>query len=238
MKPILIITFGVVALAGGAAGALVLGLFVTHQAPAPATPAPTKTEYVATQTDDGTILEIAQLRSAVDSLRDEVSRLSTSRESAVEPVATPAAAITASAPSRDVILGVMQQEEDRKDEERRLEREKREQDALTRRIERIAEKLSLSSADQTTLSQIYTEERQKQTEMWTAMRDGGMDREMIRESMTEVRDWRTEQLNLSFGEDLAGQIAEESGGRGWGDWTGGGRGNDGGGRGGRGGRGN
>ena len=70
------------------------------------------------------------------------------------------------------------------------------------------------------------------------MRDGGMDREMIREGMTEVRDWRTEQLNLSFGEDLAGQIAEESGGRGWGDFGGGRGNNDGGGRGGRGGRGN
>jgi hypothetical protein len=75
--------------------------------------------------------------------------------------------------------------------------------------------------------------------MWTAMRDGGMDREMIREGMTEVRDWRTEQLNLSFGEDLAGQISEESGGRGgWGDFGSGRGNNDGGGRGGRGGRGN
>ncbi len=239
MKPIVIIALGIGALAGGALGALALSIFFTAPAPAPVAAAPSMTtEYVATQTDDGAILEIANLRDELDSLRDEVASLRSNRESAVEPVATPAAAVKANAPSRDVILGVMQQEEDRKDEERRLEREKREQDALTRRIERIAEKLSLSSADQTTLSQIYTEERQKQTEMWTAMRDGGMDREMIRESMTEVRDWRTEQLNLSFGKDLAGQIAEESGGRGWGDWTGGGRGNDGGGRGGRGGRGN
>ena len=239
MKPIAIIAIGIGALAGGAIGATLIGLIASPAAPTPAAASPEAvTEYVAAQTDDSHILEIASLRSELDTLRDEVARLSSSRESAVETVATPVAAVSANAPSRDVILGVMQQEEDRKDEERRLEREKREQDALTRRIERIAEKLSLSSADQTTLSQIYTEERAKQTEMWTAMRDGGMDREMIRESMTEVRDWRTEQLNLSFGEDLAGQIAEESGGRGWGDWTGGGRGNDGGGRGGRGGRGN
>jgi len=236
MKPIAIIAIGIGALAGGAIGAGLLYLVASPAAPTPAAATPeTVTEYVAAQTDDSHILEIASLRSELDSLRDEVARLSSARESAVESVATPAA-ITASAPSRDVILGVLQQEEDRKEEERRLEREQREQDALTRRIERVAEKLSLSSADQVTLSQIYTEERKKQTEMWTAMRDGGMDREMIREGMTEVRDWRTEQLNLSFGEDLAGQIAEESGGRGWGDFGGGRGGNDGGGgRGGRGG---
>jgi len=194
-------------------------------------------EYVAAESDDSHILEVATLRSEVDTLRTEVARLSSARENAVEADATPASATTENVPSRNMILGVMQQEEDRKEDERRLEREQREQDALTRRIERVAEKLSLSSADQATLSQIYTEERKKQTEMWTTMRDGGMDRDMIRESMTEVRDWRTEQLNLSFGEDLASQIAEESGGRGWGDWGGGGgRGNNGGG--GRGGRGN
>lgn len=238
MKPIAIIALGIGALAGGAIGAGLLGLFIIPAAPTPAAATPeTVTKYVAAQTDDSHILEIASLRSELDLLQDEVARLSSSRESAVETVATPVAAILANAPSRDVILGVLQQEEDRKDEERRLEREQREQDALTRRIERVAEKLSLSSSDQTTLSQIYTEERKKQTEMWTTMRDGGMDRDMIRESMTEVRDWRTEQLNLSFGEDLASQIAEESGGRGWGDWGGGGgRGNNGGG--GRGGRGN
>ncbi len=237
MKPIAIIAIGIGALAGGAIGAGLLGLVVSPAAPTPAAATPeTVTEYVAAQTDDSHILEIASLRSELDTLRDEVARLSSSRESAVEAVATPVAAVSANAPSRDVILGVLQQEEDRKDEERRLEREQREQDALTRRIERVAEKLSLSSADQTTLSQIYTEERKKQTEMWTAMRDGGMDREMIRENMTEVRDWRTEQLNLSFGEDLASKIADESGGgHGFGDW-GGGRGgnNDGGGGRGRG----
>jgi hypothetical protein len=165
----------------------------------------------------------------VNSLAAEVARLSSERTSAVETTATPAAALVTNAPSRDVILGVMQAEEDRKDEERRLEREQREKDSLDRRVQRIAEKLSLSSADQTTLAQIYTEERAKQSLMWTEMRDGSMDRETIREAMTEVRDWRAEQLTLSFGEDLAGQISEEGGGRGF-DW-GGGRGNSGGGRG-------
>ena len=71
--------------------------------------------------------------------------------------------------------------------------------------------------------------------MWTMMREGSMDRESIRESMGEVRDWRTEQLTLSFGEDLASQISEESGGRGFGDWGGGGRGGNNGRGGGRGG---
>ena len=240
MKPIAIIAIGIGSLVGGTIGGGLFGDLLASASPMPAEVTPeTVTEYVAAESDDSHILEIATLRSEVDTLRAEVARLGSARESAVETVATPASATKENVPSRDVILGVLQQEEDRKEEERRLEREQREQDALTRRIERIAEKLSLSSADQATLSQIYTEERQKQTEMWTAMRDGGMDRDMIREGMTEVRDWRTEQLNLSFGEDLAGQISEESGGRGWGDW-GGGRGNNdgGGGRGGRGGRGN
>ena len=221
MKPILIIALGIGALGGGAIGAAILGVLHTPSSPTPATATPTATtEYVFTQADDDAILEIAMLRSELESLRDEVLRLSSERESAVNPVATPVAAITANTPNRDVILSVMLQEEERKDEERRLEREQREADSLDRRIGRIAETLSLSSADQATLSQIYKEERAKQTAMWTGMRDGGMDREMIREGMAEVRTWRTEQLNLSFGEDLAGQISEESGGRGW-DWSGG-----------------
>ena len=240
MKPIAIIAVGIGALVGGAIGASLLGLVASPAAPTPAAASPeTITEYVAAETDGSHILEIASLRTELDSLRDEVARLSSARESAVESVATPVAAVTATAPSENMILDVLQRKEEREEEERRVEREQREQDALDRRVERIAEKLSLSAADQTTLAQIYTEERAKQTEMWTMMREGTMDRETIRESMTEVRDWRTEQLTLSFGEDLAGQISEEGGGRGgFGDWGGGGRGgNNGGGRGGgRGGR--
>jgi len=234
MKPIAIIAVGIGALVGGALGADLRDAIFSQesQTPAAATPAPV-TEYVQAEADDSHILELASLRAEVDSLRDELARLSTVRESAVEEVAAPAA-ITTSAPNRDMILSVMQQEEDRKEEERRLEREEREKEALDRRVQRVAEKLSLSSADAATLTQIYQEEREKQTVMWEEMRNGGMDRDMIREGMAEVRDWRTEQLNLSFGEELAGQISEESSGRGWGDW-GGGRGGDGGGRGGRGG---
>lgn len=230
MKPILVIALGIATLAGGAIGAVVLGLFIAVPAAAPSSATPTleATEVAYTPVDDSAILELALLHEQVNSLAAEVARLSSERTSAVETTATPAAALVTNAPSRDVILGVMQAEEDRKDEERRLEREQREKDSLDRRVQRIAEKLSLSSADQTTLAQIYTEERAKQSLMWTEMRDGSMDRETIREAMTEVRDWRAEQLTLSFGEDLAGQISEESGGRGF-DW-GGGRGNTSGGR--------
>ena len=241
MKPILIISIGIGAFVCGTLGGTVQSLFITPNAPAltAASPTTTTTEFVATPTDDGTGLELAILRDELDSLRDEVAFLRSERANAAETTATPVAAIQTNAPTRDVILGVLQDEDERRTEERRLEREKREQDSLDRRIKRIAEKLSLSTTDQTALAQIYQEERAKQTLMWTQMRDGGMDRELMREAMTEVRDWRTEQLNLSFGEDLASQIAEESGGRGWGDWGGGrGNNNDSGGRGGRGGRGN
>lgn len=237
MKPIAIIAVGIGALVGGAIGASLLSMLTLSEGPTPvaATPAPV-TQVVQAEADDSHILELASLREEVDSLRTELARLSNSRESAVKEEVAPAA-VTTAAPSRDMILSVMQQEEDRKDEERRLEREEREKEALDRRVQRIAEKLSLSSADSTTLTQIYQEEREKQTLMWTEMREGGMDREMIREGMGEIRDWRTEQLTLSFGEDLANQIAEEGGGRGWGDWGGGRGGNNGGDRGGRGGRG-
>jgi hypothetical protein len=240
MKPIVIISIGIGAFVCGTLGGTVQSLFIAPNAPAPTAVLPTTatTEFVATATDDGTGLELAILRNELDLLRDQVASLRSERTNAAETTATPVAAIQTNAPTRDVILGVLQDEDERRTEERRLEREKREQDSLDRRIKRIAEKLSLSSTDQTALTQIYKEERAKQTLMWTQMRDGGMDRELMREAMTEVRDWRTEQLTLSFGEDLAGQIADEGGGRGW-DWGGGrGNNNDSGGRGGRGGRGN
>jgi hypothetical protein len=238
MKPILVITIGLVSVVGGALGAFILGIFALSPAPtaAAAEPESDLATFVVTPSDDGVPVEIASLRAEVDELRTELASLRADRENAVieEPVAV--AAVTASAPSENMILDVLQRKEEREEEERRVEREQREQDALDRRVERIAEKLSLSAADQTTLAQIYTEERAKQTEMWTMMREGSMDRETIRSSMTEVRDWRTEQLTLSFGEDLATQIGEEGGGgRGGFDWGGGGRGGgNGGGRGGRG----
>ena len=238
MKPILVITIGLASVAGGAIGSLVLGTLFMAPAPEGITAGPEKeVEFVVTPTDNGVPIELASLRSEVDELRIELASLRADRESAVEEEPIAVAAITANAPSEGMILDVLQRKEDREEEERRTEREQREQDSLDRRIERIAEKLSLSASDQTTLAQIYTEERAKQTEMWTMMREGSMDRETIRSSMTEVRDWRTEQLTLSFGEDLATQIGEEGGGRGGFDWGGGGRGGSTGG-GGRGGRGN
>jgi hypothetical protein len=236
MKPIHIIANGLLSVAGGVLGFFLADAFLTTPAPQSVATGPdSEVEFVVTPTDTGAPVEIASLRSEVDELRTELASLRADRESAVveEPIAV--AAVTANAPSENMILDVLQRKEDREEEERRVEREQREQDSLDRRIERIAEKLSLSAADQTTLAQIYTEERAKQTEMWTMMREGSMDRETIRESMTEVRDWRTEQLTLSFGEDLATQIGEEGGGRGGFDWGGGGRGGgNGGGRGGRG----
>ena len=236
MKPILVIVLGLASVAGGAIGAFVLGIFFMSPVPEAVAAGPdSEIEFVVTPTDNGVPVELASLHSEIDELRNELASLRANRESAVaeEPIAV--AAVTANVPSENMILDVLQRKEDREEEERRVEREQREQDSLDRRIERIAEKLSLSAADQTTLAQIYTEERAKQTEMWTMMREGSMDRETIRESMTEVRDWRTEQLTLSFGEDLATQIGEEGGGRGGFDWGGGGRGgNNGGGRGGRG----
>jgi hypothetical protein len=238
MKPILVITLGLASVAGGALGAFVLGIFFMSPTSEGVVAEPeSELAFVVTPTDNGVPIELASLRSEVDELRTELASLRADRESAVieEPLAV--AALTTNAPSENMILDVLQRKEEREDEERRVEREQREQDSLDRRIERIAEKLSLSAADQTTLAQIYTEERAKQTEMWTMMREGSMDRETIRSSMTEVRDWRTEQLTLSFGEDLATQIGEEGGGRGGFDWGGGGRGGNTGG-GGRSGRGN
>jgi hypothetical protein len=237
MKPILVITIGLASVAGGAIGSLVLG--ITYMTPAPQSVAAgpvSEVEFVVTPTDNGVPIELASLRTEIDELRNELASLRVDRESAVleEPIAL--ASVSTSAPTENMILDVLQRKEEQEEEERRVDREQREQDSLDRRIERIAEKLSLSVADQTTLAQIYTEERAKQTEMWTMMREGSMDRETIRESMTEVRDWRSEQLTLSFGEDLATQISDEGGGRGGFDWGGGRGGSTGGG--GRGGRGN
>ncbi len=235
MKPIFVITLGLVSVAGGALGAFALGIFYMAPTPDTVTATPSNEVVVVTPTDNSAPIELASLRSEIDELRTEIASLRADRESAIieEPVAV--AAVTASAPSESMILDVLQRKEEREEEERRAEREQRELDSMNRRVERIAEKLSLSATDQDTLVRIYTEERAKQTEMWTMMREGSMDRESIRESMGEVRDWRTEQLNLSFGEDLASQISEESGGRGFGDWGGGGRGGNNGRGGGRGG---
>ena len=237
MKPILVITIGLASVAGGAIGSLALGILFMTPAPQSVAAEPeSEADFVVTPTDNGVPIELASLRSEIDELRNELASLRVDRESAVieEPIAL--ASVSTSAPTENMILDVLQRKEEQEEEERRVDREQREQDSLDRRIERIAEKLSLSVADQTTLAQIYTEERAKQTEMWTMMRDGSMDRETIRSSMTEVRDWRTEQLTLSFGEDLATQIGEEGGGRGGFDWGGGRGGSTGGG--GRGGRGN
>ena len=177
MKPILVITLGLVSVAGGALGAFALGIFYMAPTPDTVTAAPSNEVVVVTPTDNSAPIEIASLRSEIDELRNEIASLRADRESAIieEPVAV--AAVTASAPSESMILDVLQRKEEREEEERRAEREQRELDSMNRRVERIAEKLSLSATDQDTLVRIYTEERAKQTEMWTMMREGNMDRE-------------------------------------------------------------
>ncbi len=247
MKPIVAILGLVVAAAAGAVGGIVASSTST---PAPVEVASTshaaKSESLAAQ--PSATLDTSDLHKEVRDLSDEVMRLRAElaavrqgrvRETAV--VKDPAKAeeeLPAESLAilhKDAILRVIA--EDRADQARKEEDARKQQqlEQAMQRAERVGKELNLSKAEQQKLGEVYAMEREKRDEFMSKMRTGDVpDRDQMRQTFQEYRDWRTNELTTRLGADLATKVNEYDGdrmgfgGRGFGGGPGGGDGTGGG----------
>ena len=179
-------------------------------------------------------MEVATLRADMET-RDSRQPM-TLPEEAVE--AQEALASLGNPEQRSLILSVLEQKEADEQRARDEARQQRDEERRLARADEIAEKLGLNRADRDVLLSVMTETDNRRGLIITEMRENGFgDRDAMREGMQGLQDWRNEELNSRFGEDLTGQINEldNGGGRGFGGRGGGGQGGGGQGGGGQGG---
>jgi hypothetical protein len=172
--------------------------------------------------------EVAQridtLSREVDVLREELASMKSSAAREVAPEVAAAApqpvddnAAMFAAEHRSAIMKVI--EEDRAEQKRKAEEEQRARDlqASLARAERTAKQFGLAADQQKALADIYIAERQKMDDLRNQFAaqggpGGGGDPEAMRTSFRELRDWRTNELTLRLGADLADKINESDGG--------------------------
>lgn len=212
---LLVFAVALLAVCGGAVGAFLLALapsaparedVVTSVEPVHATP-------VAPMADDAALRdELAALAAHVDRLEAEIERLreGSSRTPAIAPAATDALAATA--PPRDAILEVIEQDRQERQRKQQEERDEREMTQLLARSERIAQEVGLDARQQKSLTDVLVLERQKMDEMRAQFRgeDGApRDFEQARGQYQALRAWKTNELSTRFGADVAKRIEEQ-----------------------------
>lgn len=250
MKPIVAILGLVVAAAAGALGGFVASSTSTtpqvesnstaHVEKQTAAPIPAASPLVDNSdlTHQLTDLtnEVARLRSELASVRDgRVREPAIAKDPTKATEETPAESLAIL--HKDAILRVIA--EDRADQLRKEDeaRKQRELEQATQRAERVGKELNLSTTEQRKLAEVFVMEREKRDEFMRNMRNGDVpDREQMRTSFQEYRDWRTNELTTRLGADLAAKVNEMDGdrmgfgGRAFGGDMGGGNNNGGGGR--------
>lgn len=228
MKPIVAVLGLFAAVAAGAVGGIVAA---PSAAPAPtdgalaaapkSAPASVAAAHETIDTSD-VGRQLAELSNEVARLRAELSAV---REGRVRETAAPEqVASKEDLPEesfailhRDAILRVIADERadlQRKEEEARKQREL---EQSQQRAERVAKDLGMSTTETRKLAEVYALERDKRDEFMKTMRSGDMpDREQMRQTFTEFRDWRTSALTNALGPDLAAKVNEYDGDRGFG----------------------
>ena len=82
---------------------------------------------------------------------------------------------------------------------------------LRERSAQIAQELELGAGSAEQLERIFVEERDRQSELWLALRDDASSdasRQRLRDEMSAIRRWRESELERAFGSDLALRIAQ------------------------------
>jgi hypothetical protein len=172
---------------------------------------------------EGLRAEIAMLSGRLAKVQDELGRL---RDAADRTPVQPASLESSGAAAkveippiqRQAVLQILEEERQREEDEREAQRQERELRAIENRAGRVAKELGMSPADERRLVELMVIETQKRDELISQVRDGGFDRDTMRQSMQELQRWRTDELAKSFGPSLAQQIGELGA-----DWGGGGR---------------
>lgn len=235
MKPLIVLLGLFAAVAAGAVGG-----FVAAPAAAPkesvarqaASPSNETSVAAANAGTPAVALDGHAYGDQIEKLEAEVARLRADllavkegrvRESAIPADTRATAAIAASdeeflANHRSAILRVLADE--RADAAKKAEEERRQRDmeAATQRADRIAKELGMTTAQRDSLADIYFTERGKRDEFMKGLREGTIpeDREQMRQTFQQYRDWRTNELNTRLGADLAARVTEAEGDRGMG----------------------
>jgi hypothetical protein len=230
MKPIVLVVSLLAAVAAGAVGGIVASTTAvpaqeTIAAPSGTAPAaPTQSAPAAAFVDQSDVQrQITDLTREVDRLHAELAAL---REGRVRADATEVAqaAPTEDVPAaslaiihEDAIRRVIAKERAELEQKEEDARKQRELEAALQRAERVAKELGMSTTEQRKLGELYALERDKREEFRKAFQDGQTpDRDQMRQTFQEYRDWRTAELNARFGPDLAARVAESEGDRGGG----------------------
>ena len=218
MKPLSLALFLVLAAATGAAtaGAVLYamgGAPAPAQAPAAAGPASAAAAPAAGDEEMSRVqAELRMLSGRVAELTQQLALVRSAAER--QPVAQaepeqvqPAEAVAVPRQQVETILAELRQEEER---QRELERQERERRLVEQRAERIARELGLAPADQTRLAGFMNEANTKRQELMTQVRENGFDRDAMRASFQELRQWSNDELTRTFGAPLAEQILDAS----------------------------
>ncbi len=113
--------------------------------------------------------------------------------------------------ARAFVLDVVEQERQVREEERAEERRRWDEERLARQASSAAERLGLSAQDEENLLAILLEERERRTAFYDTMREGGFDptaRDLAREEFARIEAWKSEELGVKFGSELASKILD------------------------------
>ena len=160
---------------------------------------------------------VRQLQMEVEGLRSAASRepIEAARESESDQP-TPLAAVDR-VQLAERVREVLDEERRREEQQAEIERIEREKQNAIRMAERIGERLGLAPSDQTLLANHLISAQTKRNDLMQQMRDSGFDREDMRSSFEQLRDWNNAELLRLFGPDVGAQISEQTnnmGGRG------------------------
>lgn len=228
MKPIVVVLSLIAAVAAGAVGGIVASTTAT---PAQAVAGPSRGAARAPETATArpsALVDNSDVQKQIGDLSNEVARLQAElvalREGRVRADATEAAqaVTTEEIPAgslaiihEDAIRRVIAKDRAELQQKEEDARKQREIDSAVQRAERIAKELGLSTAEQQKLAEVYVMERDKRDEFRKAFQDGTVpDRDQMRQTFQEFRDWRTTELTSRLGADLAAKVNEFEGDRG------------------------
>jgi hypothetical protein len=216
MKPILFLLGALLA------GAVSAGLTALWIAPGRA-PERGATPARELERPAGDAAEVAALRGEIDllsrglgDLQAQVERLESSQlrqplaleQDGAATVETLAAAGLTPVEIEERMRDVFAAERQREQDERDVQEAERARAQAERQAARIAQDLGLAPADQARLTEHFVAAGAKRRELFEGLRGGEFDRESMRASMEELREWNTQELYRSFSPSVAAQLDE------------------------------
>jgi hypothetical protein len=164
--------------------------------------------------------KLETLERGLDALHQEVAELrsSSARTSAVEPEKAPIDqdALAFAAQHKSAIKAVI--EEDRAEQARKAEEERKQRsiDQAQQQADRVAQKVGMNPAQTKQLESFAETQRLRMDEVRSAMQNGSVDPQAMRQTFQDFRSQSETELTKLFGAELAGKVMEEGLGMGMG----------------------